>query len=83
MTDLTNPILRGLRERPRKIGGRCGVCAHRDICNGNTRVRVFQLTGDPWGEDPGCYLDDDEIGVTQTGPRLTVTPFVKPRRPAA
>ena len=82
-SDLSDPILRGLRERPRKVGGRCGVCMHRDICNGNTRVRVFQLTGDPWGEDPGCYLDDDEIGISGARPRVTVTPFVKSRRPAA
>ena len=33
------------------------------ICNGNTRVRAMQLTGDAWAEDPACYLTDDEIGV--------------------
>ena len=26
-------------------------------------MRARQLTGDPWEEDPGCYLDDDEIGI--------------------
>jgi hypothetical protein len=72
-----------LRERPRKVGGRCCACVHRDICNGNTRVRVFQLTGDPWGEDPGCYLSDAEIGCAALGERLAVTPYVKPRRTAA
>ncbi len=30
---------------------------------GNTRVRAFQLPGDPWWEDPACYLDDDELGI--------------------
>mgnify|MGYP000964087456 CR=1 FL=1 len=39
----------------------CGSCAYREICNGNTRVRAQQLTGDPWAEDPGCYLSDEEI----------------------
>ena len=34
-----------------------------DICGGNTRVRAQQVTGDPWAEDPGCYLDDAEIGL--------------------
>lgn len=77
-SDLSDPILRGLRQRPRAVGGRCGECAHFDICNGNTRVRVFQLTGDPWGEDPGCYLSDAEIGRTTAGPRLAVTPYAKP-----
>jgi len=26
-------------------------------------VRAQQLTGDAWSEDPGCYLQDEEIGV--------------------
>jgi hypothetical protein len=26
-------------------------------------VRAFQLTGDPWWEDPACYLDDEELGI--------------------
>lgn len=61
--DLTDPLLAGLRRRPRRVGGRCAACAHFDICAGNTRVRAEQLTGDPWAEDPGCYLTDAEIGL--------------------
>lgn len=79
-SDLSDPILQGLRERPRKVSGRCGQCAHLDICNGNTRVRAFQLTGDPWREDPGCYLDDAEIGRAGGNARLKLAPFVKPAR---
>ena len=52
----------GLNQRPRPVGGRCGICAHLAICNGNTRTRAFQVTGNPWAEDPGCYLTDAEIG---------------------
>ncbi len=81
--DLSDPILGGLRQRPRKLGGRCGECAHLDICNGNTRVRVFQLTGDAWGEDPGCYLSDAEIGRTGTGERVMLTPYSKAARRTA
>jgi hypothetical protein len=22
------------------------------------------MTNDPWWEDPGCYLDDKELGIT-------------------
>ncbi|MBK7136792.1 MAG: heme d1 biosynthesis radical SAM protein NirJ [Rhodocyclales bacterium] len=62
-TDVSDPIMAGLKAKPRKVGGRCGVCAHFDICDGNTRVRAQQLTGDPWAEDPGCYLTDEEIGL--------------------
>ena len=73
--DLSDPVLAGLRRRPRQIGGRCGECRYFDICNGNTRIRGFQLTGDYWGEDPGCYLTDAEIGRDAPGERLVVTPF--------
>lgn len=73
--DLSDPVLAGLRRRPREIGGRCGECRYFDICNGNTRIRGFQLTGDYWGEDPGCYLTDAEIGRDAPGERLVVTPF--------
>lgn len=62
-----DPILNGLRQKPRPVSGRCGQCQHLSICGGNTRVRAWQLTGDPWAEDPACYLDDDEIGLTTQG----------------
>jgi heme d1 biosynthesis radical SAM protein NirJ len=74
-TDLSDPINAGLKARPRRVGGRCGSCAHFDICNGNTRIRAFRLTGDPWAEDPACYLDDDEIGLAEPKPRVAITPF--------
>ncbi len=74
-TDLSDPIMAGLKQRPRRVKGRCGACRHFDICGGNTRVRALQLTGDPWAEDPACYLSDAEIGVEDGGERLTVTPY--------
>ncbi|HAW47883.1 MAG TPA: heme d1 biosynthesis radical SAM protein NirJ [Roseovarius sp.] len=70
-----DPMLAQLRRRPRPLKGRCGACAHQSVCGGNTRIRALQLTGDPWAEDPACYLDDDEIGVRDAGDRLAVTPF--------
>lgn len=60
--DMGNPLLAALNQRPRPVSGRCAGCRYLEICNGNTRVRAFQTTGDPWAEDPGCYLSDDEIG---------------------
>ncbi len=62
-TDTTDPIMAGLKAHPRKVGGRCGKCAYFAICGGNTRMRAWQVYGDPWAEDPGCYLTDEEIGV--------------------
>jgi radical SAM protein with 4Fe4S-binding SPASM domain len=61
--DISDPLMAGLKRRPRPVGGRCGGCAYLDICNGNTRTRAFRLTGDPWAEDPGCYLEDAEIAL--------------------
>ncbi len=61
--DTTDPLMAGLKRQPRPVTGRCGACAHLDICGGNTRVRAQQVSGDPWAEDPGCYLDDGEIGL--------------------
>jgi len=69
-----DPMLAQLRRRPRPLKGRCGACAYKHICGGNTRIRALQLTGDPWAEDPACYLYDAEIGVAGAD-RLTVTPF--------
>lgn len=73
--DLSDPILAGLKASPRPVKGRCGACRYLDICGGNTRVRAYQLTGDPWAEDPGCYLDDEEIGISGSRDRLVVTPY--------
>ena len=70
-----DPMLATLRQRPRPLKGRCGACAHRDICGGNTRIRALQVSGDPWAEDPACYLDAAEIGLEAEDSRLTVTPF--------
>lgn len=61
--DLSDPVLAGLRQRPRPLKGRCGACAYRSICGGNTRIRALQLTGDPWEADPACYLSNAEIGL--------------------
>jgi heme d1 biosynthesis radical SAM protein NirJ len=75
--DVSDPIMAGLKAKPRTISGRCGECREFAICGGNTRVRAMQLTGDPWAEDPACYLSDAEIGVETSGPRLEVTPYRK------
>ena len=75
--DHSDPIMAGLKRRPRTIGGRCGACAHFAICGGNTRIRALQLTGDPWAEDPGCYLSNAEIGIDDEQRRVELRPFRK------
>ncbi|HCX33603.1 MAG TPA: heme d1 biosynthesis radical SAM protein NirJ [Rhodocyclaceae bacterium] len=79
-TDLSDPLMRGLKARPRGIKGRCAACAYFDLCAGNTRVRAEQVSGDPWQEDPGCYLTDEEIGIAAGTARLEVTAYPR-RRP--
>lgn len=61
--DTSDPLMAGLKQHPRPVTGRCGQCAYLNICNGNTRVRAFQVADDYWAEDPGCYLTDEEIGL--------------------
>lgn len=73
--DTSNPLMAGLKRRPRSVGGRCAACVHFKVCGGNTRVRAEQVTGNPWAEDPGCYLSDDEIGLHTPSRRIAITPF--------
>ncbi|MCU7247511.1 heme d1 biosynthesis radical SAM protein NirJ [Pseudomonas koreensis] len=55
-------LLQQLRAHPRAVGGRCGECRWLSLCNGNTRTRAW-AEGNLWGQDPGCHLSDDEIGL--------------------
>jgi heme d1 biosynthesis radical SAM protein NirJ len=57
-------LMLGLRQSPRAVKGRCSKCDYFSICGGNTRVRAFSFDGDYWGEDPGCYLENQEIGLS-------------------
>ena len=70
-----DPLMQGLRATPRPVKGRCGRCRYSDVCGGNTRVRAWQLTGDPWAEDPGCYLDDEELGIEGGASRVALAAY--------
>jgi len=88
-SDTSDPLMAGLKAQPRPVQGRCAGCRHFDVCGGNTRVRAEQVTGNPWDEDPGCYLDDDEIAAdgmapgAGAAPRVVVTPFADRQRSAS
>lgn len=62
--DTSDPILAGLRDRAPLLSGRCGACQWKDVCGGGFRVRALQVHRDPWAEDPGCYLTDEECGLS-------------------
>lgn len=61
--DASDPLLAGLRNRAPLLTGRCGACQWKDVCGGSFRVRALRVHGDPWAEDPGCYLTDAECGI--------------------
>lgn len=74
-SDTSNELMAGLKMAERPLKGRCGDCNYKNICGGNARIRPYQLTGDPWDEDPACYLYDDEIGVETEVERIEVVPY--------
>jgi heme d1 biosynthesis radical SAM protein NirJ len=80
--DTSDPLMAGLKQADRPVEGRCAQCRHLAICGGNSRTRAWQLTGNPWAEDPGCYLSDEEIGVTASAERVRLRPYDGRRRAA-
>jgi radical SAM protein with 4Fe4S-binding SPASM domain len=62
--DTSDPIMAGLKDRIGLLQGRCGACRFKEVCCGGLRARAEISTGEPWASDPGCYLTDEEIGIT-------------------
>lgn len=60
-TESKDELLLGLRNRLPLLQGRCATCGWQKICGGGFRVRALQKFGNPWMEDPGCYLSQEEI----------------------
>ena len=56
-----NEFLMKLKSKKDHVQGRCRRCRWLSVCAGNFRARAEAATGDPWGEDPACYLTDEEI----------------------
>jgi 12,18-didecarboxysiroheme deacetylase len=63
-TDLSNPLMKKLKNKKLYVKGRCARCSFLDVCGGNFRVRAEAVTGDVWAEEPACYLTDEEIGIS-------------------
>jgi radical SAM protein with 4Fe4S-binding SPASM domain len=59
--DPSNELLMKLKNKKDHVKGRCRKCRWLDVCAGNFRARAEAATGDPWGEDPACYLSAEEI----------------------
>ena len=60
-TDLSNPLMKRLKDKKPYVKGRCAECKWLQVCGGNFRVRAEAATGDIWACDPACYLSDEEI----------------------
>jgi radical SAM protein with 4Fe4S-binding SPASM domain len=60
-TDEDNTFLQNLKHMQQHVSGeRCGSCNYKATCGG-CRIRAEAITGDMWGDDPACYLTDEEI----------------------
>ncbi len=68
-TEASDPRLAILRNRKAHLPARCQACRFLSVCNGNLRTRAEAATGDWLGFDPGCYLTDEEIGITANSAR--------------
>lgn len=52
--------LNALRDKREHLNDQCKACKWLEICGGNLRARAYLTTGDLWGMDPGCYLEEIE-----------------------
>ena len=59
-TDVSNPLMAGLKNRQPLLDDRCKSCSWLNMCNGNFRSRGESVNGDFWGFDPACFLTDEE-----------------------
>ena len=59
-TDEKNEFLMKLKNKKKHLRGRCAAFAWLNVCGGNFRARA-EAAGDVWGDDPACYLTDEEI----------------------
>ncbi len=58
--DLSDPLMAGLKDRLALLKGKCASCRFKAMCGGSLRVRAQRVFGDPWMEDPACYLTAEE-----------------------
>ena len=58
--DARDPRLAILRNRVSHLSDRCQCCRFIGMCNGNSRVRAEDATGNWLGVDPACYLQETE-----------------------
>mgnify|MGYP002153789293 CR=1 FL=1 len=50
-----SPVFDELRQREKRLKGRCGECQYRRLCGG-CRGRAWATAGDYLAEDPSCFI---------------------------
>ena len=60
-SDMSDPLMKKLKDKKQYVKGRCATCHWLNVCGGNFRVRAEAVSGDIWAPDPACYLTDQEI----------------------
>lgn len=58
-----NTLLHQLRNKQHFVEGKCGACAHKNICGG-CRARAKAYHGSLWAEDPACYIVQRAVNTT-------------------
>lgn len=65
---LKHPLREQLARRAELLTGRCGACRYLDLCRGSHRERALAYSGEIWGPDPACVLEDEEVGWVDRRP---------------
>lgn len=59
-TGLQDEFLCSLRNKAAHLEGKCAKCVYREYCGG-CRIRAEAVYDNLWGEDPACYLTEEEV----------------------
>ena len=55
-----------MKDKTRYLKGKCGRCRRNHLCRG-CGARAEVMCGDPFEEDPACYLTEEEITGARFG----------------
>ncbi len=56
-----NPQLQPFLNIAKYLKGKCARCPFKEVCGGGSRGRAYAIYGDPWAEDPLCFINPEEF----------------------
>lgn len=68
-------LMADLKLESHPVENRCASCQSHRIYGDNPRTCAWQLTANFWAENPGCYRNNDEIGIETNQELLQATPW--------